>query len=67
MVSSHIELSINVRKSSDLTEVAADATFQGNLKIAIAETVDVDPKTVSISSVIVGNNGKLLVNYDVVF
>ena len=63
VVSSSLRLAVS---TEDINGLAADATFGDNLKSSIATTLNVDPSTVAIKSVNVVN-GKLQVEYDVVF
>ncbi len=67
IVSSSIELSISGGNTGDLRILASDAIFEGNLRAAIAETLDVDPRTVTITTVLVGPDGKLEALYDILF
>ena len=46
IVSSTLDVSVSVSDPATLEVLAADATFELNLKAAIAETISVDPKTV---------------------
>ncbi len=66
-LSSSMELFVDVNNPADLEVLTVDTTFESNLKTAVAETLKVYPKTVTITSVLVGSDGKLEVSYDVTF
>ena len=50
-----------------LRTLANDTTFHSNLRTAIAETLGAESSTVAIKSVTVGPDGKLHVEYEVVY
>ncbi len=69
-MSGSIEVVVSVHAPSDLNELATDETFEENLEKAISKTLNVDPQTVSISSIKVVEievDGTLEVNYSVAF
>ena len=67
MVRNSIELSVGVSDPAALEELAADAKFEENLEVSIAETLNVDPNTVTIKSVTSGPDGKLAISYAIAF